>query len=302
MCTSAPSQSVPTSSPSVKAHGDVGARQRAEEPREADERHQRPDAIVRTPPPGEQAGAGEPPAERERQHDRGRRIRLLIARRDERERRQPEREARDGKPDERAAKAAHEQTLSACVGVRAARRRRPGSRARGSLPRTPRRFGRGGCRARRCAPARPAPAAGRSARRPPRSRPAGLAGRRPARARARRRHPGSASSAKKNFSRPRSRYSIGLLTGSPSHSDSRRRPAVGDRVVAPPPAGLLARLLEQAGLGEARGLGVELRVGKGPEVPDAELDEALEVIGRGRAAQGDDPEHEVRGRSESQFG
>ena len=38
---------------------------------------------------------------------------LAIARRDERERRQSEREPGDGKPDERAAKAAHEQTLAA---------------------------------------------------------------------------------------------------------------------------------------------------------------------------------------------
>ena len=38
---------------------------------------------------------------------------VAIARRDQRERRQPEREARDGKRDERAAKAAHGQTLTA---------------------------------------------------------------------------------------------------------------------------------------------------------------------------------------------
>ena len=75
-----------------------------------------------------------------------------------------------------------------------------------------------------------------------------------------------------------------------------------DGVVAPPPAGLLARLFEQAGLGEASGLGVELGVGKGPEVPDAQLDEALEVVGRGRPAQGGDPEHEVGGRAEPRFG
>ena len=40
-----------------------------------------------------------------------------------------------------------------------------------------------------------------------------------------------------------------------------------DGVVAPPPAGLLARLLEQAGLGEASGLGVELGVGEGQKFP-----------------------------------
>ena len=112
----------------------------------------------------------------------------------------------------------------------------------------------------------------------PRTRRAGGAGPRPARARARAPARGPMSSAKNSLSRPRSRYSIGLVTGSASHSPERSRPGVGDRVEAAPAAALLLRLLEQAGLGEPRGLGVELRVREGPEVADAQLHEALEVV------------------------
>ena len=82
-----------------------------------------------------------------------------------------------------------------------------------------------------------------------------------------------------------------------------RPPArLGDRVVAPPAAGFLARLLEQAGLGEALGLVVELRVGKRPEVAHAELHHPLEVIGSGRPAHRDEPEDEVGDGSESHIG
>ena len=88
--------------------------QRTQEPHEPDERHQRPDAVLRAPPPGKDARAREAPTQRQREHDPRRRIGLVaIASRDQRERRQPERKARNGKRDERAAKAAHEQTLTA---------------------------------------------------------------------------------------------------------------------------------------------------------------------------------------------
>ena len=66
-----------------------------------------------------------------------------------------------------------------------------------------------------------------------------------------------------------------------------------DRVVPAAAAVRLARLVEQPGLGEARRLGVELRVRERPEVPDAELDEALEVVRRGRPAYRRDAEDQV---------
>jgi len=75
---------------------------------------------------------------------------------------------------------------------------------------------------------------------------------------------------------------------------------VGDRVVAAAATALLARLLEQPGLGEPLRLGVQLRVRERPEVPDAELDESLEVVRRARTAQGGDPEHEIGDGSEAQ--
>ena len=90
----------------------VRAGQRAEEPDEPDHRHQRADAVLRPPPPRVEAGADERPPERERQHDRRPRDVLAVARRHQRERGQPEHEARDGERDERAAEAAHVQTLA----------------------------------------------------------------------------------------------------------------------------------------------------------------------------------------------
>jgi len=68
---------------------------------------------------------------------------------------------------------------------------------------------------------------------------------------------------------------------------------VGDRVVPAAATTILARLVEQAGLGEPFRLGIQLRVRERPEVPDAELDEALEVVRRARPAQGGDAEDEV---------
>ena len=57
---------------------------------------------------------------------------------------------------------------------------------------------------------------------------------------------GSASSAKKSFSNPRSRYSVRAGHGFGEPLGQLLAPCRGDRVVAAPAAGLLARLLEQA--------------------------------------------------------
>ena len=61
----------------------------------------------------------------------------------------------------------------------------------------------------------------------------------------------------------------------------------------------LALLAQQARAGEPLGLGVELRMRERPEVAEGHLDEALEVIGRGRPADRDAAEHHVRRRAEA---
>ena len=73
----------------------------------------------------------------------------------------------------------------------------------------------------------------------------------------------------------------------------------GDGIGAAPPPVVLALLGEEARAGEPVRLGVELRMREGPEVTEGHLDEALEVIGRGRPAHRDAAEYDVRRRAET---
>ena len=59
----------PSARPSVWTHATVGLGQGADEPEEADERHQPPDRLLRPTPQRVQPGADERPAERQREHD-----------------------------------------------------------------------------------------------------------------------------------------------------------------------------------------------------------------------------------------
>src|SRR3954452_6299624 len=74
---------------------------------------------------------------------------------------------------------------------------------------------------------------------------------------------------------------VGLRVGTPP--PKRLAPGRGQAVDASPPSGLLALLVEQAGLGQASALGVDLSVGDRPEVEDAHLCDLLELV-RGRGA------------------
>ena len=78
-----------------------------------------------------------------------------------------------------------------------------------------------------------------------------------------------------------------------------RRLARGsDREAPPPPADLLALLADQPGLRQPLGLGVELRVGERPEVPDGDRVHLLEVVGRARPGGAQEAEDHGRGGCE----
>ena len=78
--------------------------------------------------------------------------------------------------------------------------------------------------------------------------------------------------------------------------------ATGEAVAAPPPARLLAGLVEQPLTGKPLALGVELRMGHGPEVARAERRQLLEVIGGRRFGPLDQPEHDEGGLAQAGSG
>jgi hypothetical protein len=71
------------------------------------------------------------------------------------------------------------------------------------------------------------------------------------------------------------------------------QPLLGEGVGAPAAAVLLAGGRQQSHALQPLRLGVEPSVREDPEVADRAVDGPLEVVGRGRAAQADHPEHHV---------
>jgi hypothetical protein len=107
----------------------VGGRQHAEEEGEADGGHQDAEAVVRAPPPGEQSGADERPAEEQAERGGGATLVDVVRRHHDREGDEPHDDALDRDERERAPQSGHGPS-SSCT-------RSPESSALGTKPHAP---------------------------------------------------------------------------------------------------------------------------------------------------------------------